>query len=37
MEFKELIDVPGYGIYPDGKLWSKKKQKFLKDQRERRT
>jgi hypothetical protein len=33
MESKELDDVPGYCIYPDGRLWSKKTNKFLKDQR----
>jgi hypothetical protein len=33
MEAKELEDGPGYCIYPDGKLWSKKTNKFLKDQR----
>jgi HNH endonuclease len=33
MQSKELEDVPGYFIYPDGKVWSKKTNKFLKDQR----
>jgi hypothetical protein len=33
MEAKELEDGPGYCIYPNGKLWSKKTNKFLKDQR----
>lgn len=33
MESKELNDVPGYCIYPDGRLWSNKTNKFLKDQR----
>jgi hypothetical protein len=33
MEAKELEDAPRYCIYPDGKLWSKKTNKFLKDQR----
>ena len=33
MEPVELDDVSGYCIYPDGRLWSKKTNKFLKDQR----
>lgn len=28
---KELVDYPGYWIYPNGQLWSDKSQKFLKD------
>ena len=33
MESKEIKDAPGYCIYPDGKVWSEKTHKFLKDQR----
>lgn len=28
---KELVDCPGYWIYPNGRLWSDKSQKFLKE------
>jgi hypothetical protein len=30
---KELTDAPGYWIHPDGRLWSAKSNKFLKDSR----
>ena len=32
-ESKELKDLPGYWIHPDGRLWSEKSQKFLKASR----
>jgi hypothetical protein len=32
-ESKELKDIPGYWIHSDGRLWSEKTQKFLKDSR----